>query len=126
VPARLRHVALPKGKREIKFKSLVNLSLADSAWVEGSIGWREPFLPEQTGAWASFPYLSDLFTWSGSGVTAHRVWPISPDVQTLERRWEVLRKENDLTKRNFFFIETEIVISRNQSRSIWGLTPYDP
>ncbi len=102
-PARLRYVALPKGKREIKFKSLTKLSLANSAWVDGAVGWRDPFLPEQIGAWASFPCLSDLFTWSGSGVTAHRVWPISPDVQTLERRWDVLRKENDLTKKELLF-----------------------
>jgi hypothetical protein len=103
MPARLRYAALPKGKRDAKFASLAKLSLADSAWLDGAIGWREPFLPEQTGAWAKFPSLSDLFTWSGSGVTAHRVWPIAPDVQTLERRWEVLRKEADPAKKELLF-----------------------
>jgi predicted helicase len=103
LPARLRYVALPKGKRDSKFLSLAELSLADSAWVDGPVGWREPFLPEQTGAWASFPLLSDLFVWSGPGVTAHRVWPIAPDVQTLEKRWEMLRKENDPAKKELLF-----------------------
>jgi predicted helicase len=102
-PSRLRYVALPKGQRDTKFASLAKLTLADPAWVDGAIGWREPFLPEQTGAWANFPLLSDLFAWSGSGVTAHRVWPISPDVQTLERRWEVLRKESDPERKELLF-----------------------
>jgi hypothetical protein len=103
LPARLWYTALPKGKRDTKFHSLAGLSLADSKWSEGATGWREPFLPEQTGAWASFPLLSDLFLWSGSGVTAHRLWPISPDVQTLVRRWEVLRKEKDPAKKELLF-----------------------
>jgi Type ISP C-terminal specificity domain len=118
LPARLRYVALPKGRRDSKFLSLAELSLADSAWVDGPVGWREPFLPEQTGAWASFPALSDLFVWSGSGVTAHRVWPIAPDVQTLDKRWEVLRKENDLTKK-------ELLFHRDRDRHITKLVRLD-
>jgi hypothetical protein len=103
VPARIRHIALPKGKRTAKFQTLAKLTLADPGWIDGATGWRDPFLPEQTGAWASFPALADLFAWSGSGVTAHRVWPIAPDVQTLEERWNVLRKENDPAKKELLF-----------------------
>jgi hypothetical protein len=103
VSARLRYVALPKGKREIKFESLAKLSLADSAWVDGATGWREPFLPEQTGAWASFPSLAELFLWSGPGVKTHRTWVISPDIETLEDRWKALQHENDPAKKELLF-----------------------
>ncbi|HEX3601420.1 MAG TPA: N-6 DNA methylase, partial [Lacipirellulaceae bacterium] len=61
VPARIRHIALPKGKRTAKFQTLAKLTLADPGWIDGATGWRDPFLPEQTGAWASFPALADLF-----------------------------------------------------------------
>ncbi|MGB6659102.1 MAG: hypothetical protein WBE90_08405 [Xanthobacteraceae bacterium] len=82
VPGRLRYVALPKGKRENKFEVLAELSLADRSWLDGAGGWRDPFLPEQTGAWPSFPALADLFVWSGPGVKTHRTWVISPDILT--------------------------------------------
>jgi hypothetical protein len=103
VPARLRYVALPKGKREAKFESLAKLSLADSAWVDGATGWRAPFLPEQTGAWASFPPLAELFLWSGPGVKTHRTWVISPDIETLENRWKALQRESDPSKKELLF-----------------------
>jgi hypothetical protein len=103
VPARLRFTALAKGKREAKFEALTKLSLANSAWVDGAAGWREPFLPEQTGAWASFVSLAELFLWSGPGVKTHRTWVISPDIATLENRWKALSKENDLEKKELLF-----------------------
>jgi hypothetical protein len=102
-PASLRYLALPRGRREAKFESLAKLSLADSAWVHGASGWREPFLPEQTGAWASFPSLAELFLWSGPGVKTHRTWVISPDVPTLESRWKALQRENDPAKKELLF-----------------------
>jgi hypothetical protein len=103
VPARLRYLSLPKGKREKKFEFLTELSLNDSDWEDGASGWRAPFLPEPSGAWATFPSLGEFFAWSGSGVTPHRTWPIAPDVQTLERRWNALRKEKDPAKKETLF-----------------------
>ena len=103
VPARLRYMALPKGKREIKFEALAKLSINDSAWKDGATGWREPFLPEQSGAWAAFPSLGELFVWSSPGVKTHRTWIIAPDVQTLERRWQTLQREKDSEKKEILF-----------------------
>jgi hypothetical protein len=96
-------VALPKGRRDTKFGSLAKLSLGGSVWIDGAIGWREPFLPEQTGVWASFPSLTDLFLWSGPGVKTHRIWVISPDIATLENRWKALQRENDPEKKELLF-----------------------
>jgi len=103
VPGRLRYTALPTGKREQKFEALAKLSLAGSGWEDGAAGWREPFLPEQSGAWATFPALSEFFAWSGPGVKTHRTWIISPDIQTLEDRWKVLQRENDPKKKETLF-----------------------
>lgn len=102
-PARLRYAPLPTGKRKAKFEALAKLSLNSTAWHAGASGWREPFLPEQVGAWAKFPALADFFVWSGSGVTPHRIWPIAPDVDTLERRWELLRHEKNTEKKESLF-----------------------
>ncbi|HZJ13374.1 MAG TPA: type ISP restriction/modification enzyme, partial [Methyloceanibacter sp.] len=60
-------------------------------------------LPAHRGIWASSPPLAEFFLWSGSGVTPHRTWPISPDVQTLERRWDMLQREKDKEKKEELF-----------------------
>jgi hypothetical protein len=64
VPARPFFRALPKGTREKKFEALAKLSLGDSGWTDGADRWREPFLPEQSGAWAIYPALAEFFSWS--------------------------------------------------------------
>ncbi|MBI4367643.1 MAG: N-6 DNA methylase [Deltaproteobacteria bacterium] len=103
VPARLRYVTLPKGKRENKFDALAKLSIHNSDWEDGAIGWREPFLPEQSGAWATFPSLIEFFAWSSPGVKTHRTWVIAPDAQSLEKRWDALRIEGDTEKKDQLF-----------------------
>ena len=86
-PARVRFRALPKGRREEKFAALAALSLDAKDWIDCPPGWREPFLPEHGEGWASYAPIGNLFEWSSSGVTPHRMWPISPDRETLGRRW---------------------------------------
>ncbi len=103
VPAWLRYISLPKGRREKKFEALANLSLSGLGWKVGSNGWREPFLPEQSGAWATFPPLMEFFVWSTPGVKTHRTWVIAPDITSIERRWNLLRNEKDLIKKEQFF-----------------------
>jgi hypothetical protein len=103
VPARVHFHVLPEGRREEKFAALAKLSLRGSEWVECPSGWRDPFLPASGTIWAGFPRLPDLFVWSGPGVTPHRTWPIAPDIQSLERRWEALQRESNLTKKEVLF-----------------------
>ena len=103
IPARLRFKALPKGKRNIKFKALAGLSLDEDDWRGGPNGWRDPFLPEAETAWGQFPFLSDLFVWFGPGVTPHRTWVISPDNQSLDQRWRKLQQETNSAKKAELF-----------------------
>jgi hypothetical protein len=103
VPARLRYTTLPKGRRKAKFDALAKLSLVASHWTNGASGWPEPFLPEQSGAWATFPALMEFFVSSSPGVKTHRTWVIAPDVQSLEKRWGVLQRENDPEEKEMLF-----------------------
>ncbi len=103
VPAHVRFHALPKGRREEKFEALAALSLGSTAWVDCPLGWRDAFLPAATGAWATFPALSDLFLYDGSGVMPGRTWIIAPDEQTLYARWVRLKGEKDVKKKELLF-----------------------
>jgi hypothetical protein len=56
MPARVRFKALPKGRREEKFKALETLSLDGPGWSDALSGWRDPFFPAAIGDWATFPH----------------------------------------------------------------------
>ncbi len=67
-PAPVKYTVLPAGRREDKFVALAKLSLEGDGWLDCPTDWRAPFLPEATGAWATFPKLDELFAYNGSGV----------------------------------------------------------
>jgi hypothetical protein len=90
LPAVVRFRALPVGHRQVKFETLAHLTLDADGWTECASDWRAPFLPESVGAWPTYPALDDLFTYNGSGVMPGRTWIISPDAESLQRRWEKL------------------------------------
>jgi type ISP restriction-modification system protein len=96
-------MVLPEGRREAKFEALSKLSFRSRSWTDGPTKWRDPFLPEQEGAWASFPLLEELFVYNGSGVMPGRVWIIAPDAMSLEARWERLIREKDPEKKETLF-----------------------
>jgi hypothetical protein len=86
---------LSEGSRELKFQELGSLKTDDEAWVEAPVEWRAPFLPAGAAVWVSYPALEDLFKYNGSGVMAGRTWVIAPDADSLRRRWNRLRDEQD-------------------------------
>lgn len=102
-PAHVRYLALPKGRREEKFKALDTLSLAGPDWADAHKGWREPFFPAATGDWSEFPALKDFFSYDGSGVMPGRTWVIAPDVGSLDERWQRLVSERDPAKKELLF-----------------------
>jgi hypothetical protein len=102
-PALVHFHSLPEGRREQKFTALGKLSLNNSEWVNCSSGWRDPFLPAATGAWAGFPALKDLFIYDGSGVMPGRTWIIAPDAESLNERWSRLTSEKDTTRKDLLF-----------------------
>lgn len=103
VPAKVRFRSLKKGPRSDKFIELGGIALSSKGWTDCSSEWRAPFLPELTGGWADFVPLDWLIGDCGSGVMPGRTWIISPDVQSLERRWKRLIDEKDDNERAVLF-----------------------
>jgi predicted helicase len=102
VPAIVRFQRLPQGRREEKFEALKKVSLNEAQWVECPTGWRSPFLPASTGAWAAYPKLEDLFNYNGSGVMPGRTWVIAPDKVSLEQRWAKLTHAREDEREKLF------------------------
>ena len=102
-PARVRFRALPKGRREEKFKALAALSLDAKDWIDCPSDWRAPFLPQAGGKWADFAPLHSLLDFSGPGVMSGRTWVIAADCETLRRRWEALIAEKDAKRKEELF-----------------------
>ncbi len=90
-PAAVHFRSLPKCHRDQKFEALGKLALKSAGWIPGPTGWRDPFLPKSVGAWSTFPAMEDLFLYNGSGMMPGRTWIISPDSQSLLKRWEALK-----------------------------------
>jgi hypothetical protein len=125
-PARLRFMALREGHRkEVKFPALAALSLTSRKWMDGPSGWREPFLPEQEGAWASFPALEEVFVYNGSGVMPGRVWIIAPDAASLGERWNRLVRERDPKEREVLFHPHEGGDKTSTKRASKGLAGHE-
>jgi hypothetical protein len=89
-PAKVRYRALPSEHRTRKFEALAALTLDETEWTDCPTGWRDSFLPEATGAWATYPKLEELFYYHGSGVQTKRTWVIAADAESLLKRWDTL------------------------------------
>lgn len=89
-PAEVWWQALPRGRREQKFKALSRITLSGTGWTKCPSDWRAPFLPASTGTWSTFPAIEDLFVYNGSGAMPGRTWIIAPDRDSLDRRWRML------------------------------------
>ena len=103
-PARLKFIALPRGRREAKFEALAKLSFGDSG-----VGGRAFRLARSISCQSrkelgpSFPALADFFVWSGPGVID------GPNLGYCAGRLKVLRsggtrfsRNNDPKRRKLF------------------------
>ena len=59
-------------------------------WHDCPDHWQAPFRPAGKGVYFDWPLLTDLMPWHHSGAQIKRKWPIAPDKETLERRWQAL------------------------------------
>lgn len=90
-PATVRYASYFGRSRDEKLTALSEVA-AGRAQLDSTLAsdkWHDPFIPVTGGAdWARFPKLTDLFPWQQPGSMISRTWPVAPDKQTLERRWE--------------------------------------
>jgi hypothetical protein len=89
-PAKVRYTRID-GVREEKLKTLDAVTdFASLTWEECPGDWHSPFRPAGAGAYFNWPLLTELLPWQHSGAQFKRTWPISPDADTLKRRWRAL------------------------------------
>jgi hypothetical protein len=102
-PARVRYRALEPGNRTAKFAELAALHIDSPGWSDCPATERAPFLPEFSGGWGDFLPLDAVIGDAGPGIMPGRTWVVSPDVETLERRWLALTAENDPKHKEVMF-----------------------
>ena len=94
-PARV-HYARLSGSRESKLAQLNQIAEFSSIdWLDCPDPWSAPYLPAGEGTYHSWPLLIDLMPWQHSGTQFKRTWPIAPDRETLDQRWQALLVSED-------------------------------
>lgn len=83
------------GTREEKLKAAdAPRNFGDVVWSAAPSGWLDVLMvggsATTAASYVTWPAVTDLFPWQHSGAQFKRTWPIECDVDTLERRWEVL------------------------------------
>ncbi len=85
------HYCRIEGTTEQKLPQIAHIKqFSDLVWEACGTGWFDPFIPAASGAYATWPKLTDLFPWQENGVQFKRKWPISPSNKTLKKRWKHL------------------------------------
>jgi hypothetical protein len=97
--------SLLAGPRSDKFAELLKIRLDDDGWLEASDHPRAPFAPMDNSIWSTYPSLSDLFVYNGSGAMIGRTWPVAPDPATLNRRAQKLLATEDIEAQRSLFLE---------------------
>lgn len=91
-PAEVRYTRI-EGSRSEKLEQLDGVTTAaDLRWKPTPTGWQDAFIPDAVGGFTTWPNLADVMPWQVSGAQLKRLWPISPDTETLERRWQTLMR----------------------------------
>lgn len=105
-PATVWFREVAPGTRITKFAELETIGIGgDHAipWTRCPDRWRARFKPVGSEEWLSCPSIGDLLPWSSPGVKANRGWPMSPDTETLMRRWNTLVAESDAHQKETLF-----------------------
>lgn len=97
------HYSRIEGNRDDKLAALNAITgFAAMKWQECPTDWQAPFRPGGKGDYFLWPLLTDLMPWQQSGVKAGRTWVISPEEETLRRRWQaMLNAEKEERKKLF-------------------------
>jgi hypothetical protein len=91
------------GPRSAKLEQLASIeSFSDLNWKPCFADWEAPLLPEQAGDFFSWPSLTELFPWQQSGIKVGRTWPMSPNAEVLERRWQRLVEADPRSRASLF------------------------
>jgi hypothetical protein len=101
--ASVRYRALEPGNRTAKFAELAALHIDSPGWSNCPAADRAPFLPEFSGGWGDFVALDAVIGDAGPGIMPGRTWAVSPDITSLEARWDALQAEPDPIRMEVLF-----------------------
>lgn len=114
-PAAVHYLRI-EGTRAEKLTRLEGLrSLHDLTFANCPAHWAAPFRPAGRGAFFDWPLLVDVMPWQISGAQVKRTWPLAPDRDVLQARWQALLSSSD---RNAAFKESR---DRDISRALLDL-----
>ena len=95
----VRYHKVPAGDRYSKFAHIADLvTLDDARWepiTQGPLGARSPLTPPASQAWQQMPSIEDLLPWNAKAMMIGRTWPVAPDPDILQKRWEKLLAQQD-------------------------------
>jgi hypothetical protein len=90
-PAKVRYAKIDGATREVKLAQLDGIAaFAGLTWLDCPVDWQKPFLPAGKGNYFEWPLMTQLFPWAHPGSEVKRSWPISENIETLEKRWNRL------------------------------------
>lgn len=116
-PADVRYRRV-RGVREAKLAALAEITL-DTGWDTLGAELREPMVNTAGGDdWHAYPAVTDLFPWQQPGCKFGRTWPIAPDPEVLEERWDQLLAAREDEERARHFITPSS--GRNIHSSVQG------
>ncbi len=85
------HYTRVEGSRAAKLARLEALNaLGDLRWDDCPDDWDAPFRPAGKGAYFDLPLLTDVMPWQTSGAQIKRTWPVAPEREALDVRWQAL------------------------------------
>lgn len=105
-PATIRYRRISGTRRE-KLEAVALVQSPDEqpgAWENvDSVRWGSLRPVSGDAEWLAMPALSDLFPWQQPGCKLNRTWPVSPDKETLQRRWGAFLADPDPARRSALF-----------------------
>ena len=116
MPAAVRYASY-RGTRVDKLDALKDLAngMARLETTGASADWHAPLVPSLGGMdWQSYVPLIDLLPWQSPGCKFNRTWPIAPDSELLNSRWQRLMAGPDEADRALCFV------TPSSGRNIWS------
>jgi len=96
-----------RGTRAEKFAELdkINRLSIEDDWISLDAPNGESFIPQISDPlWLKSHLLVDLFPWQQPGIKYNRMWPVSPSIEVLEKRWTELLSSEDADQRAEKFV----------------------
>ena len=118
------HYRRVRGTTEDKLTAM--REVADAAnpfageWIIAPTDWHAPLVPPTGDSeWQEMPLITELFPWQQPGCKFGRTWPIAPNRELLEERWQTFAGADPADRPDLFVTATS---GRNITTKVTGLS----